>query len=128
MAKDMLGLGAAFLAANQRRYAAVSVEYRRGGDTAVVPAVIGQTVRRTSPEAGGGIERTDRDWLIVPADLVINGEQVEPAAEDLIVETVGDKTRTYEVRPAVDEPAWRWSDPRHSRYRIHTKLLLEAAT
>ena len=33
--------------------------------------------------------------------------------------------RTYEVMAPGGEPVWRWSDPYHQVYRIHTKCITE---
>ena len=33
--------------------------------------------------------------------------------------------RTYEVMAPGGEPVWRWSDPYHQVYRIHTKCVSE---
>lgn len=58
--------------------------------------------------------------MIRAADLVINGNLVEPEDGDEIIE--GD--RLYEVMsPTVGEPPWRKSGHEGLTIRIHTKLV-----
>jgi hypothetical protein len=94
------------------------VSYRRGDTITVVRVVVGRTVFRVDGDAGVRIEFGDRDYLIDKDEF----PYAEPAIGDRITETVGGQTAVYEVlEPGTGDPAWRWSDPQHQRYRIHTK-------
>ncbi len=101
-----------------KQAAGVSVSYTRGVTTRTVSAIVGRTVFSSNLEGGPRIEFGDRDYLIEAADLVEFGT---PQIGDRIVEVIDGLTRTWEIKtPGTGEPAWRWSDPQHTRYRIHT--------
>jgi hypothetical protein len=76
---------------------------------------VAATIGRTKAEADDGhvvrVEFTDRDFLILAADLVLNGQLSEPARGDLIREG----PREFEVLD------WRYSDPYRQTLRITTK-------
>ena len=40
-------------------------------------------------------------------------------------DTIAYGGRTFEVMAPGGEPVWRWSDPYHQVYRIHTKCVSE---
>jgi hypothetical protein len=99
------------------------VTYRSGELSVDVIATVGKTVWRIDGEFGAQTRVETRDYLISAADLVLDGEQAEPAAGDRIEELLPDgTTAAYEVMsPDAAEPPWRWSDPYHGTLRIHTK-------
>lgn len=99
--------------------AGVSVTYSRGGTVATVEAIVGRTVFASQLDGGPRVEFGDRDYLIASSALALFGE---PQIGDRIVETVGGETQVHEcVTPGTGDPAWRWSDPAESVYRIHCK-------
>jgi hypothetical protein len=108
---DLLAQGAAWLEQQRTKHLATSVTYVRGALSVEVAATIG----RTKVEADDGhvvrVEFTDRDFLILAADLVLGGQVVEPARGDLIREG----SREFEVLD------WRYSDPYRQTLRITTK-------
>lgn len=108
---DLLATGAAWLEQQRTRHLTTTVIYVRGEIELAVPATIG----RTKYEADDGhvvrVEFTDRDFLILAADLVLNGDVTEPIRGDLIREG----TRGFEVLD------WRYSDPYRQTLRITTK-------
>lgn len=110
---DLLAWGAAWLEQQRTRHLTTPVVYVRGTEEVIVPATIG----RTQYEADDGhvvrIEFTDRDFLILAADLVLAGQVTEPRRGDLIREA----GREFEVL------AWRCSDPYRQTWRITTKFL-----
>lgn len=118
------------LARNLATAAGVSVTYSRttggvtysvtlSGDTAVW---VGNTLFKLQDIDGLRIAWGERDYLIVAANLILNGSAVEPAENDRIVETIDGTSMTFEVLPpGGGEPAWRWSDPDRTRYRVHVK-------
>ena len=119
---DLLRLGQQWLANKLKSHASSTVVYVRGANQVSVSATIGRTLMKLDDGYGGiRMQWTDRDFLIAPLDLIIAGLAITPERGDTILETVGTKIYTYEVNAPGGEPAWRWSDPHRSLYRIHTK-------
>ena len=108
---DLLAQGAAWLESQRTKHLTTTVTYVRGDVQITVPATIG----RTKYEADDGqvvrIEFTDRDYLILTADLVLGGQVSEPQRGDLIREG----PREFEVLD------WRYSDSYRMTLRINTK-------
>ena len=108
---DLLAQGAAWLEQQRTRHLATIVTYVRGVSTVDVLATIG----RTKFEADDGqvvqVELTDRDFLILVADLTLAGQPTEPERGDLICEG----PLEFEVLE------WRYSDPYRQTFRITTK-------
>jgi hypothetical protein len=123
---NLLAKGQALLARLMKRDATSTgaVTYRRGAETLDLTgkAWVGRTVFTRIPREGGAaVAFGDRDYLVVAADLVFGGEVVEPRRGDRIVEVIAGVDVTFEVVDPFGEPAWRWSDPGRTVYRIHTK-------
>jgi hypothetical protein len=94
--------------------AGVTVTYTRLAASITLTAVVGRTVFSSNQIEGARVEFGDRDFLIDAAALTFG----EPQLGDRITEA----GRVFEiVTPGTGEPAWRWSDPQHTAYRIHTK-------
>ena len=101
------------LRAVQLASAAVEVTYRPlGGGALALKAVAGRTVFRSTDESGMWTRVETRDF-IVPRELLPSEPQVGDEVDFL--------GGTYEVLSPNGEPAWRWSDPFRTAYRIHTK-------
>lgn len=98
----------------------VSVTYARGAQqVTVADAVVGRTVFASNQQGAARVEFGDRDYLIPVASLTALGE---PAVGDRITDTVNGTVMTFEVKkPGTGEPAWRYSDPGRTTYRLHTK-------
>lgn len=112
------------LIARQERRLGVPVLIRRGGhQTADVVAVVAREDSTTAAPGGGDgrLSATDRDYLIAVAAYAVDGVPVVPARGDRVVEVLGGTEVVYEVLPRANEPAWRYADPQHLRYRIHVK-------
>lgn len=126
---DRLATGFARLSARRRAHMTRSVTYVRGDDSVELVATPGRTIFRYDDRHGRNVRKEMRDFIITAADLVLGGSAVEPEAGDRIQEAVGDETWTYEVLdPNADEPAWRYTDSRHTQFRIHTvRVDVEAA-
>ncbi len=97
------------------------IVYRRGLHGVNLVAIVGQTPVERDDGHGTIVRSQVRDYLIEAADLVLDGQRVEPAKGDQIEETVGNTRITYEVLPLGKEPPWRFSGPGRDQYRIHTK-------
>jgi hypothetical protein len=120
---DLLQSGAAWLAGKIKARAAQTVTYRRGADSVSLSATLGHSLLRVT-EGDGRTRtiRTDRDFLVTAADLVLSGETVTPARGDAIDLTVGSTAYRYKVLPyGKDEPLWRYSEPSNAIMRIHCK-------
>ena len=61
------------------------------------------------------------DFLIPAADLVIGGESITPQRGDRVFILAGENVQEFEVMPFGSDPAWIWSDPHQSMFRIHAK-------
>lgn len=118
---DLLEQGAQFLDDQRHAHMTRTVVYMRGAASVEVAATIGQTIFEQEYEFGGIQRIQSRDFLIRTADLVVDSEQVLPAAGDVIRETVGERVFVYEVMAPGSEPPFRYSDPYRKALRIHTK-------
>jgi hypothetical protein len=114
----MLEQGLAWLDAQRKTHLSSPVIYRRGGDSAEVPATVGKTVFKVTDDYGRFQYIESRDYLISAADLVLNDARILPEPGDEIVED----GFVYEVMAPNNEPEWRYSDSCRSTLRIHTKL------
>jgi hypothetical protein len=123
---DLLAKSSDWLAQERRKFLTQLVTYLRQDQTQAfslqVPAAIGQTTFQTDDGAGALIEAQSRDYLICVQDLSLDdGTIIIPRRGDQIVETVAGQEQIYEVSAPGAEPAWRYSDPYHRTYRVHTK-------
>jgi hypothetical protein len=119
---DLIGDGAAFMAAQMADFAARQVTYRRGGQSSVIRATVGRTVFRVESD-GVWLRLESRDYIVPAADLAAFGD---PQRGDQILETSSGVTVTREVIAPGGEPEWRWSGPGRDAYRIHTSTINES--
>ena len=91
--------------------------YVRGALSTVVKATIGRTAFKSDDGQVVRVEYTDRDFLVLAADLALNGNLTLPERGDRIRETADGVVHTFEVLD------WRYSDPYRRTYRLETKLL-----
>ena len=113
----MLEDAASWLAAQCNESLAVPVSWRpRGGTPRTIPAVVGRTVFRSNDGYGMTTRTESRDFIVRTGDM-----PEEPGMGDRFVW----KDTVYEVLAPAGEPVWRWSDPYHQVYRIHTKCVSE---
>lgn len=62
------------------------------------------------------------DFLIYTKDLLTRGVSKEPQKGDRILVQLPDGTsEEYEVHPTPDNKTFRYTDPFHEMYRVHTK-------
>lgn len=121
---DMFADGLSFLADTLIDNASKSITYSRGAYSVTLDAVIGSSLLRLTDGQGQTfIERTDRDYLFKPADLVLNGSTTIPMRGDRITETVSGTSKVFEVNPPDGEPPWRYSDPHQKLFRVHCKRI-----
>ena len=115
---SMLQNGLSWLEAQRKTHLTSPVIYRRGGDSAEVPATIGKTVFKVADDYGRFQYIKSRDYLISTSDLVLNNTLILPEPGDEIVED----GFVYEVMAPNNEPEWRYSGSYRNTLRIHTKL------
>ena len=112
--------------ATLKAVAGVAVIYRRQVDDTEISltAVRGKTELETQEANGLHTRANVADFLVVAADLIVDGERFEPEAGDRITETLNGETLTHEVMsPGGTMDAWTWSDAGRSVIRLHTKLV-----
>jgi len=126
---DLLQKGSDWLEVQRTKHATRAVVYQRGapgvGASVEVQATIGKTEFDVDNGAGVLLRVESRDYLILTADLVLDGEQTVPKQGDTIRESVGEVVMVYEVTgPAPGgAPHFRFSDPYRKTLRIHTKFI-----
>lgn len=121
---DRLGEAADWLSSRTQAYASVTITYARGAQSVTLTATPGSYVLKVSDPSGAmRVVRTDRDYLIPVASLILGGSVTLPAKGDTITETLRDgTTATYSVLPySQDEPVYRYSDHENTILRVHTK-------
>jgi len=101
--------------------AARQVVYCRGPDAVTLTASVGSSLLRIAAGEAGEYQtiRTDRDYLFAAAELALGGFVVEPQKGDRVEDATDG--RAYEVFAPRGEPAWRYSDNRRLRVRVHTQ-------
>ncbi len=120
---DLLEHGAAWLEDQRTRHLSRTVTYLRGGDSVDIAATIGRTEFEQADEYGVVHRTESRDFLVLAADLVLDGKATLPQAGDRIHEAVGEQLFIYEVMAPGSEPPWRYSDLYRRTLRIHTKFI-----
>ena len=115
---DLLETASGWLADMNRRHRARTVRYVRDGVSIEIAAVVGRTVFRVD-KGYGLFERVEvRDYQVDAEDLAALGK---PERGDRIRDTLNGKVEVFEVMAPGNEPHFRYSDPYHRVFRIHTK-------
>lgn len=109
---DLLDRGLAWLKAKREAHMAGPVIYSQGDTQLPVVASIGQGFFRLQDESGASFVMKTRDFIIGSDALTVT-----PKPGD----TIEHNGATYEVVSPGGEPSWRWCDPYHRSYRIHTQ-------
>lgn len=122
---DLLKTGSDWLCDQLKSHGSSEVVYTRGEDSVTVLAQRGKSEVERNDSTGLVVEIERRDYLILAADLVIDGSAIEPQRGDLIEDTGDDgATRIFEVLPLIQgEPCWSWSDSYFKKRRIHAKQI-----
>lgn len=118
---DMLAWGSNWLEEERDEHLTRTVVYVRGEDSVSIAATFGRVAYRVEGNYGILERHEVRDYLVLAADLVLDGAEVLPQPGDRIRETVGDTVHVYEVMPIGGEPCWRYSDDFRQTLRIHSK-------
>jgi hypothetical protein len=118
---DRLKQGAEWLESQRRAHASTEVVYTRVSASATVPATIGRSTFQLDDGTGVITQVESRDYIVAVEDLVLDGEAIEPAPGDQIIEGDLDDGVKYEVMAIGGEGCWRWANHLRTAYRIHTK-------
>lgn len=118
---DMLARGMEWLTRQRTAHLAQSVTYVRGADSVTLHATIGRTVFEIDDGNSLLQKYESRDFLVLTADLILDGTAKLPERGDQIRETQGATIYVYEVLAPGQERPWRYSDPYRQTLRIHTK-------
>ena len=108
----MIRSGIAALRMMEYEVLADEVTYRHDSSVKTIKAIAGRTVFRSTNDCGNWVRTETRDFIIRADQL-----DAPPERGDVIVFDGGE----FEVLAPNDEPVWRWSDPYHTAYRVHTK-------
>ena len=117
----LLESGVSWLGQQLRAAAGLTVRYVRGNSEVELIAVPG---RADQPTEGSGLEAIgtqERDWLIDPADLVIDGDSITPLRGDRIVVGDGENAQTYEVVHRGNSECFRYTDQSQQMVRVYTQ-------
>lgn len=120
---DMISKGLAWQARMLKAAAGQTVIYRRGAASVPLSAVKGRSAFEVVDSGGLASTIESTDYLILPADLVLDGQVTLPAAGDRIDEVSGGITYVHELMNLPGVPAWKYNDPHRSLLRVHTKLV-----
>jgi hypothetical protein len=120
---DLLRKSSDWLEDQRTRHATSTVQYVRGSRSVEVSATIGKTTFEVDDGYGVLVCHQSRDFLILAADLVLDGTMAIPQRGDRIQETQSGTTFVYEVSAPGKEPCWRYSDAFRKTLRIHTKQI-----
>lgn len=114
----LLASGGAWLR-TQRASEAVSATYRRGALSAALNVVQGAT---TSQADDGDVIVESRaiDWLIERAELVLDGELVEPEIGDRVGVEFDHGLEWFTVVALGGEPCFRWHGRDGGTFRVHS--------
>ena len=128
MMADLLQQASDWLEEKRTQHASRAISYVRGAQSVDLPATIGKTTFEVDDGYGVLVRHESRDFLVLAADLVLDGAPVLPQRGDRVRETQGQQVFVYEVTAPGKEPCWRYSDPYRKTLRIHSKQVdVEAA-
>lgn len=127
MTTNRMQRGMARLASRLAARASVEITYATPDGSVTLDAVQGDTLLSLTDDLGGvRVERTDRDFLVRPSDLVIAGSRVRPARGHTVTlaDAASGALLEYTVLPYESEPVYR-DRMLGEMYRVHVKLTAE---
>lgn len=111
---------AAFLDEQQRANFSSSVTYSRAGQSVSLLAGAGRTEFVMEGSDGAAVSWTSTDFLLTAADLILDGQVVEPRSGDRISRVRGSITETFEVLEPAGQKCFR-TDGQGVTLRVHAK-------
>ena len=122
-ARTIMEWGSDWLESQRDRHMTNTILYARGGTFVGIQATPDHTTFDIDDGTGVIVQDVSRDFIVLAADLALDGKNIEPRRGDRITETIRGRVFVYEVTaPGKDQP-WRWSDQFGTAYRIHTKRI-----
>ena len=118
---DLLQKGSDWLEEKRTQHASRVISYVRGAQSVDLSATIGKTTFEVDDGYGVLVRHESRDFLVLAADMILNGASVLPRRGDRVRETQGQQVFVYEVTAPGKGPCWRYSDPYRKTLRVHTK-------
>ncbi len=118
---DLLQQASDWLEEKRTQHASRVISYVRGAQSVDLLATIGKTTFEVDDGYGVLVRHESRDFLVLAADLMLDGAPVLPQRGDRVRETQGQQVFVYEVTAPGKEPCWRYSDPYRKTLRIHSK-------
>jgi len=120
---NLLQQASDWLEDRRNRFAASTVEYVRGSRSVQIAATIGKTTFEVDDGYGVLVRQESRDFLMLAAELVLDGQPATPQRGDRIRETQNNTVFIYEVTAPGKEPCCRYSDAFRKTLRIHTQMI-----
>ena len=118
---DLLKTASDWLTGTLKASVSQPIALRRGSVAIDLSATLGST-EWTSDQLEGISETWESlDFLVEAADVVLDGERIEPRSGDKIEHCTGGTTVLYEVLSQPGVPPFSYSDPNRVGLRIHTK-------
>lgn len=118
----LLDDGAAALIERKKLSDGRQVVYSRGSRAITLTAWLGNTMfARNTDEPGASVVWGERDYLFAVADLVIDGQPVQPLNGDRITEEIDGQLVTFEVSTPTGEPPAMFADLTRQMWLVHTK-------
>lgn len=115
---NLLARANAWLGRTMATHAGVDFLLVRGDHRTPIRCVIGHTDAERTVDESMVMQTRLRNYLVDVVAYQINGRTAEPQRGDRIIEPGG---AVYEILPPAGEPAWRYSDPQRTRYRLHAR-------
>lgn len=117
---NLMQRGAAWLGEKLNTVAGREIEYSQNGETAIeITAPMAMQAYEVRKGDGSFDSVVFCDWTITATDL----GDLEPVSGDLITETVGGQTITYEVMPIDKRPCAEWLDTSGILLTVHSKRI-----
>jgi hypothetical protein len=116
---DLIETGVTWLHQQRETHLVKSVTYCRGASNVTINATKGKTETNVVDREGVEVRGQIDDWIIKPAELVIDGVTVFPQQGDQIRDTVDGQTVVYEVAKGPDGHHWRYTDNFRLAIRVH---------
>jgi hypothetical protein len=126
---DLLQQASNWLEEKRTQHAAQTVRYVRGSQSVNLAATVGKTTFEVDDGYGVLVRHESRDFLVLSADLMLDGAPTLPERGDRVRETQAGQVFVYEVTAPGKEPCWRYSDAYRKTLRIHTsQVSMEAVS
>lgn len=125
---NLIGDGMTWLAGKLHDNCAVAVTYSRVNQSTTLTLSTYATLARNPIQVVGAaseailIDVSEMDFLIRVADLILDGQGVEPKRGDRIGVTINGVACVYEVNYTGNDQPFSY-DPHRTMYRIHTKQI-----